>query len=235
MKRLLPRIITASTLCLMLILIMATSAMAQIFQDHDPSQPPPIRFSIKNKQLQDVLHLQNQNQILKQLILHEQAVNNIVTSSLSLGIQKPNIPAPDSQSCRAIPANIPCAQAYKDMYDGFSVERVTAATAAQTGPVLPPAASLLDNSDIPSLDAGSLPDIPAELFSNADLYWTDITCLGSQCSAVITPDPGNRKARYRVIPGEKLPDGSIIQSISASGVRLERNKKIISLDPAPNS
>lgn len=223
-----------STLCLIAMIGMTSSAMAQFFgSDDEPVAPPSLSFSTKNKQLQDVLQLQYQIQVLKKLIEHEKAVNDIVKSSVTLGIQNPNIPTPDEKTCREIPANIPCAQAYHDLYDGFSV---TAAKAEPLTPIntLPPAASILDSSDIPFLDAATLPDLPAELFSGNTLYWTDITCLTENCSAVITPDPNNRLARYRVMAGEKLPDGSIIQSISASGVRLEQGKKTIHLEPAPS-
>lgn len=227
-------IFSCMAFCLIGTFLSAPAAAQAFGATATPVQPPSLAFSTKNKQLQDVLHLQRQIQLLKQLIDHEKAVNEIVRSSVNLGISDPNIPTPQRSLCTELPANIPCAQAYHNLYEGFSVDRAKAEIAAPT-PALPPAASILDNSDIPSLDAATLPDLPVSVFDGSMLYWTDITCLGDTCSAVITTDPANFRARYRVVPGETLPDGSVIQSISAGGVRIGRGSKTIQLEPAPNA
>lgn len=227
------RLIPASVLlCIaMICLSWPSSAMAQAFGRTAPVEPPPLTFSLRNKQLQDILRLQYQIQLLKQMIDHEKAVNEIVKTSISLGIQEPNIPAPNQKLCSDIPANIPCAQAYDSLYAGYSAKRVkTVATPIHVAPSL---SAILDNSDIPFLDAATLPELPANAFDTSTLFWTDITCLGGACSAVITPDPDNPRARYRVTQGEILPDGAVINHISAAGVKLLRNGRDIALKPAP--
>lgn len=233
MKRFLAHFTLAIMLCIGTVFFAVPSAYAQF---GDPAQPmavapPPLTFGTQNPQLKNILQLQYQLQVLKQLIDHEKAVNEIVKSSVSLGIKNPTFPSPNKNLCNEVPANIPCAKAYENLYEGFSVERQKALVPIDT---VPAAEAILGNSDIPFLDAATLPDLPADAFAGGTLYWTDITCLGSTCSAVISPDPKNYRARYRVIAGETLPDGSVIQSISASGVRIERGNKTIHLDPAPN-
>lgn len=207
-------------------------ATAQIF---DNEQVATISFGTENPQLRDTLQLQYQMQMLRQLIDHEKAVNAMVKSAVELGLRDPAIPSPNRSLCTSVPANIPCAQSYKTMYEGYKAERPKM---LQPINVAPPAPSLMEGTQIPSMDAAALPDLPAEQMgfdSGKTLYWTDITCMGSRCSAVITPEPANARSRYRVVAGETLPDGSVIKAISALGVTIERNKKDVLLDPAPQA
>lgn len=225
------------TRCLFLLMLCAVlglgpAAHAQIFGD-EPSQA--LDFGGQNPQVKDLIRLQYQLQVLQKLIEHERVVNNMVKSSLDLGVAKPAIAAPDEELCQKVPANIPCAQSYDDIYDGYSVKPKEIAAAK---PVAPPLPSLVADSGIPALEAAALPDQidDHDLLPQGDtIYWTDITCMGTQCSAVITPDPANQKARYRVSLGETLPDGSIVSAISVNGVSIQRNKKTVALDPAPKA
>lgn len=223
---------------LMLALAAALPASAQIFSTSPASSgtvQPQAVFGTGNQRLQEILQLQHQMQLLKQLIAHEKSVNEMVKVATALDLVNPVIPAPDRNICEQLPANISCAKSHDNLYQGFSVERKQI---LQPITVAPPAPSLVAQSSVPSLEAAALPDLPADqsgFDSGKPFYWTDITCLGRICSAVITPDPANRHARYRVIAGEVLPDGSMVKAISAAGVTLERNKKDIHLDPAPNA
>jgi hypothetical protein len=83
--------------------------------------------------------------------------------------------------------------------------------------------------------SNDLPPLPGSGLTagGGPLYWTNVTCLQTDCSAVITPDPNDPRARYRVTTGEKLADGAVVSRISAEGVTLENNSKSVLLDPAP--
>ena len=208
-------------------------ARAQVFGDN-AAAGSTISFGDKNLQVKDLIKLQYQLQVLKSLIDHETAVSKIVDSSIGLGLMDPAIPVPDETLCKQVPANIPCAQAYNGLYEGYSVERKEAEVAVAAAP---PAPSLVAGSDIPSVEAAALPGAAdASLLGAGDtIFWTDITCLSGTCTAVITPNPGDPKARYRVSSGEKLPDGSVIKTISAAGVSITRHDKTVQLDPAPKA
>lgn len=208
-------------------------SQAQIFAPAPEQTTTVARFGFGdgNAALKTVLELQYQMQLLKRLIEHEQAVNNIVESALAIGMTQPAISTPDYTVCAQVPANLPCGHAYNDLYDGFSGLDNNPMLAAISN--APP---ILQNSDVPSLAAQALPEdfsTQTALVSFDTLFWTDITCMAMQCSAVISPDPNNPKARYRVVNGESLPDGSTIEAISATGVTLRRDGEKILLEPAP--
>ncbi|MDB5477670.1 MAG: hypothetical protein JWM96_165 [Alphaproteobacteria bacterium] len=213
----------------LLLAFYSASVRAQAFGES--AVPATIQFGTENPSLKSLLQLQYEIQLLKKLIEHETSVNQIVDSSIQIGMTSPVIPAPDRELCAQVPANIPCAQAFNDLYENFST---SAESAPSTGSSLPPAALLAD-SGIPTLDAGALPELNAVALDSSRLYWTDITCLAQKCSAVISPDVTDPNARYRIIPGETLPDGSTIQAISATGVVIQRDKQVIHLEPAPQA
>jgi hypothetical protein len=200
-------------------------AQAQFSSAADPTVAP-LEFGKKNVQLKTILALQNQLQILHRLIDHENAVNHMIDAAVSVGISNPAIQAPDKELCAEVPANIPCAQSYASLYSDFSVEKKPAY-------VPPPVVAIAAvDQEKPQkhekLKAKPEPEAPA-----VPVYWSDITCLGSKCSAVISDNPMDPKASYRISPGETLPDGSVISAISAAGVSIMRNKKLVQLDPAP--
>lgn len=223
-------------LCLAFILsltVASTCAQAQVFSEGDSKDTPTpqvIDFGTKNPELTVILNLQDQMQLLKRLIEHETAVNAMVTAAVGIGLNDPIIPSPDLGICTSLPANIPCAQAYKDLYENYSVAK---ASMGKTPVPMPAPSSTIKEDKTASGDTQELPPAPeAEV---AALYWTDITCLGMKCSAVISNDPSNAATRYRVSQGETLPDGSVIDSISAAGVTIKHKNKVIHVDPAPNA
>lgn len=214
---------------ILLLLPLAAHAQFSSEADLEAEETTGPQFGDKNIQLKKLLELQNQMQLLRSLIAHETSVFEMVKASIDIGVADPYIPAPDKKLCNSVPANIPCAQSYESLYDGYSV------AVKKAGPVVPPAPSILADSDIPALNARDLKALPEPTLAAAQIFWTDITCLGARCSAVISPDPADPNARYRIIAGEKLPDGSIVKAISAAGVTIERDKKSISLEPAPQA
>lgn len=224
-------------LCLIALLAMPASlSWAQFSSGNTPSSEPVapvvssvshIGFGQNNPQVKRLLELQDQNQLLKKLIERETSVNQMIEAAIGVGISSPFVPAPDKNLCQAVPANIPCAQAYTSLYENYSTSPKPVQVA------MPAANSIMEDTDIPALNARDLSALPEPVLATAEIFWTDITCLGMKCSAVISPDPADPKARYRIVTGEKLPDGSIVQAISATGVTIKRDNKAIALDPAP--
>ncbi len=218
--------------CAVALALSPHTADAQFFDDAAPAPAPTFVFIVKNHELKNILELQNQMQLLRRVIEHETAVNQMVETSINIGLNDPQIPSPSMEVCKSLPANIPCAQSYEDLYQNYSVAKV------ETKPLIPPAASMVSNSDIPSLPAGALSELPGgEPAAVADTgpktYWMDISCLGKKCSAIVSPDPKKADMLYRVYVGEKLTDGSLVKAISAAGVTVEQNSKEIKLEPAP--
>jgi hypothetical protein len=190
---------------------------------------PALQFGKVNAQLKNTLALQAQLQALRSLIDHEKAVNEMVSAAVAIGITDPVIPSPNRDICLSVPANIPCAQAYAALYDHYSVVK------EKPQPVFAPVIAKMDKV-IDKIVAKVKPQKPVEpemVF--AALYWTNITCLNGNCSAVVSGDPKDPKASYRITAGEKLPDGSVINGISAAGVTIMRNKKVVTIDPAPKA
>jgi hypothetical protein len=200
---------------------------AQFFDD--APEPPAFVFVEKNQVLKNILDLQNQMQLLKRVIQHETAVNQMVEASVSIGLNDPQIPAPNMEVCKSLPANIPCAQAYEEMYQDFSV--------AKAAPAMPVASTQVSNADIPALPADALSEIPgiaeAPAATAAGIFWMDISCMSKKCSALVSADPKNPDALYRVYVGDKLEDGSTVKAISISGVTIDEKGKEVKLEPAP--
>lgn len=219
----------SSLLCAALIgLAPAVPAQAQAFGDS--SAFAPAKFGEKNEHLKTLLALQYQMQVLKRMIEREKSVNAMIDSAIAVGVTDPQVPKPDRALCEQIPANIACAQAYKGMYPNYSVEPVISAM-----PTLPPPASgIASLGTVPSINANDLNPLPGPQ-PGPGLYWVSVTCLQQECSAVLTPDPADPRARYRVTTGEKLPDGTVVSDISANGVTLDSGSKVTHLDPAPKA
>lgn len=191
----------------------------------------PAKFGENNSQLKAILDLQYQLQLLKRMIEREKSVSSMVSSALEIGVTNPYIPAPDRTLCLQVPANIACALAYKGMYPDYSVE-------TQTPPAAPPTAASNDMVGIPAMASKELPPLPLsdlKIPEHGTLYWSAVTCMHLTCSAVITPTPGDPRARYQVLIGDKLADGAVVSEISAAGVTLQHHDKPVMLEPAPKA
>lgn len=177
----------------------------------------PSSFGSGNAQLQDVLELQHQIQLLKRLVDRETAVNNVASAGRDIGMKKPLLSKPERELCASVPANIPCAQAYADIYPDFDVKPVAELQA------LPP----VKKAEAPKIKKAEV-SVPA----TPSLYWLDITCLEESCSALVASNPNDAKTRKRVRAGDVV-EGNTIRAISASGIMLERNGKAARVLPAP--
>lgn len=208
----------------------ATPARAEFFGASDaPAPPAPVvllPFGDDNPSLWATLEIQRQIQILKRLLAREQAVNEMTQAALSIGVFDPYIAPPDLGLCQQVPANIPCSNAYADLYPGFKPDPLPVAPPGLSADAL--AGELRGDGLMPL----SLADAPDGLLAS-NLYWTSVTCFQSTCSAIVTADPDNARARYHIRPGDQLPDGTTVSVISATGVTLSAGDDVIALKPAP--
>ncbi|HEY1096801.1 MAG TPA: hypothetical protein VGF14_06125 [Alphaproteobacteria bacterium] len=180
----------------------------------------PAGSDSKNAYLDTYLALQQQISILNKLLEREVSVSDMVRNYKQMGVVY-DPPKPGLSMCRSVPQNLSCALAYPKIYASF----------------LPPA-PVPSAPIIPAVVLSDLPQPVTELSPETalkQLLWTDITCMGDICRAVITPDAENSGARYAIKVGDILPRGGVVESISAAGVFVSSGNKIISLDPAPLS
>lgn len=196
-----------------LLLVLISFGLCTTAQAQQEAAP----FVTDNQQLHDVLELQHQITLMKRLIERERLVNTMAEAGKKIGLAQPALSKPDRTLCAQLPANIPCAQAYDDLYDGFDVTPLPEMAAA------PVAIDKPHHSAKKIITAA--PALPT-------LYWLDIACLAQNCSALVSPDPADKKAQYRVHVGDTLPEGTV-ESISVSGVTLNKNGKIARIAPAP--
>jgi len=214
------RFLSLFFLCLAATVLLPGAARAQIFGGEAAKETT---FGSGNPGLEATLKLQHQINMIKRLIERERAVSNMLDSAIALGISDPYVPPASYVICRQLPANILCAQQHPGLYENYSVDRIAPLLPVAT--VAPPS--------IPMNDA-SLPQDIAQMQTDAEtLYWMDITCLREKCSAVVTPNPSDSNARYRITVGDTLPGGARVDGISAQGVTLKRGSQQIHVDPAP--
>lgn len=192
------------------------------------------KFGENNPHLKKLMTLQYQMQLLRRMIEREKSVNEMVKSAVEIGVTEPFIPSPERNLCEQVPANLPCSKAYKELYPDFMKEAETRVADALPTTELPGNKS---GQILQPLDAEAMKNLPGAVVDltsdTAMLFWTSVTCMNEKCSAVVTPDPSNPRLRYRIVSGETLPDGTIVEKISANGVTLAQDKKSIVLAPAP--
>ena len=173
-----------------------------------------------NPYLSTYLALQKQIAVLTKLLERENAVTDMVQSYKSIGIgYEP--PKPTLSVCKQIPKNLACAVAYPSRYADFLPPPMPL-------PAVPVEPVDMSENELPQPAQEISPDIGLK-----DLVWTDITCLGQVCRAVITPDINDQGARYAVKVGDELPPGGVVESISTQGVFVSKGDHIVTLEPAP--
>jgi hypothetical protein len=178
---------------------------------------PTNSFAQGNQNLEDILSLQHQIQLISRLVERERVVNDMASGGKAIGLNEPQLSRPDRNLCAQIPANILCAQAYGDLYEGFDVTPVAN--------VAPPVQQIIEQAETPAIAEEIVQIEP-------DLYWLDITCLDNACSALLARDPNDRNSLARVRVGDQY-EGAQISAISTGGVILMRNGRTIRAVPAP--
>jgi hypothetical protein len=176
--------------------------------------------------LDKTLQLQQQIQLLKSLIERESAVNQMAEAALKINLNDPVLPAPARPICAELPANIPCAQAYPELYPDFDVASVTPVRYA------PPVIESAVRTAKPSKTEKAAP-IETQ---PPPFVWLDIRCLKQKCTALIAEDINNSKTFQRVNEGQTIGEMKIT-AISASGITVKypdrSGDRSIRLNPAP--
>jgi hypothetical protein len=183
-------------------------------------QQPQKNQVAHNPYLDTYLKLQQQIALLNRFVERERSITDMTQNYKRIGLDfKP--PKPELTLCRQLPDNLSCALAYPEKYADF---------------LPPPASPSLASLSFEPVTVSDIPQSISELSADFDidhLLWTDITCLQAQCRAVITPNIENKGARYAIKVGDMLPQGGVVESITAQGVFISRGSKLITVNPAP--
>lgn len=159
-----------------------------------------------------VLQLQDQIEILKKLSERQDALGKLRESYGSLGIPF-TAPPPTRSVCEKIPPSLVCVQAYPDLLKVAIPESDLEETPLVA---TPPVASVKR-------------PVPVDI--GPEYRWTDVTCAGGACRAVLV-EADNPRARRTVSEGEVLPGGAVVSRIAFEGVRVNAGGEDQALAPA---
>ncbi|MAS88087.1 MAG: hypothetical protein CMH30_08965 [Micavibrio sp.] len=211
-------------------------------------------YKIQNKYLADKITLQYQIALIENLITWQKQVSEIQKAYTSIGVNY-TTPQPPRGLCEQVPANVPCFNAYPEVYPGtedvleqrlkeLDEQKAQKASAVDEVAALQNALrpNLNSNETAQSaLDAviekaakgdmsSSLKKKPVAVTSNYE--WIEIFCLSGICEAVLGSKE-NGDFRRTVKVDETLPDGSRVTKVQPGRMEVTKAGEIIRLDPAP--
>lgn len=190
---------------------------------------PTIQFERDNKYMATLLSLQNQNALLEKMISRQKELNKMAENLSELNM--PFVPpAPEQSICKQLPGNDLCAEFYPSLYKDYNVATAMPDFIPLPLPVLPNIEDIAVVKGIGELDIETLKSLEF-----ADFMWTEINCLNMACKATVVPDISKNRARYTIRIGDRLPNGLVVEKISAEGVVTSRGEKPVILEPAPSS
>ena len=213
------------------------------FKDNSfkPSETPNI--GLRNNYLEDVIKLQYQISLLKQLLDRQKKIQQVADSYRNLGVTFES-PPPPFELCRLVPVNIPCFEAYPYLYPRLREleEREKAKRQAQAIAFKEAAKAQQQKPKSDSLPVKKVqkktektatkPKPPKKKEITTDYKWADIFCIIDECKAIIIEgDDGN--SRQTILEGDELLDGSKVLSITSSFVKVVKEGKNLILEPAP--
>lgn len=184
----------------------------------DISPFPELVFGEDNPYFSNIVTVQYQNSLLRSLIERQRKNQAIKESMDNLGLGFVEDPPPRG-ACEDLPFNFLCQRFYPDLYvtQQFILPTVV-------------------EDPLPSTKVQKKAPQPTNRKSKKPRYeWTDITCVGGQCRAVLI-EPPHYEIRRTVEEGKELDDGWFVEAITAKGVTIEKaggEKK--SIDPAPSA
>jgi hypothetical protein len=192
--------------------------------------------TIENEFLSDTMKLNYQISLLEKLVARQGEIDKIADSYSALGI--PFTPPPPPRGiCAQLPANAPCLASYPDLYGdlvgkrkAYYAELEAKAKANQPG-------RRAGESDAQAIarakkEAAEKAAREAAAERKTRYRWTELTCLSGQCHAVLVKS-AHTDTRYTVRTGTRLPDGTLIQSVSPQGIQVSIAGDIIHVRPAP--
>lgn len=205
---------------------------------------------IDNPYLADAIKLNYQITLLEKMTARQAELVKIKVAFDALGIPFEE-PAPSYTLCTQLPPNTPCLRHYPQLYTELirSRERhyaeLMAQRAVETGVMLD--ISNMDMSKLSEIDPAILERsrkeeaarkkreeeerlaILAEERRNR-YQWSEVTCLDKRCSGVVTGDYGFRAT---VREGTRLPDNTLVSSVSRTGIDVVIDGEKIALRPLP--
>ncbi len=176
---------------------------------------------LNNSYLKDTLILQHQIGLLERLIERQTVISKMESAYAQIGLPFRS-PPPPREICDQLPPSIPC----------------TRSNTPLSGAALPDIS--IDMKDLMPKETPSektptapskKPPILAQTQEAAPYNWTDISCAGTNCKAVLVKTDDSA-SRITVSTGDVLPDKSIVSKISFEGVTLSVNGKTILLEAA---
>lgn len=176
--------------------------------------PTPV---LKNAYLNDILSLQDQINLIEKLSEREKILSDLGQTYHDLGIAF-TPPPPPREICEKIPPSVVCVQAYPDLFKiAMPIEEPAQAPPIAEEPNVPP---VIQENPAP---------VPED--TGPTYRWTDVTCAGGACRAVLVNE-SNGRTRRTVSEGDALDGGAIVAKISFEGVRISRNGAESLLMPA---
>lgn len=177
--------------------------------DLEKATPTPAEAlgKIRNPEMRSVLELQNQITMLNALTAWQEQVNKLRSVYAKVGMSFEQ-PAPPLALCEQVPPNSLCGDAYPEMAPEddsalFIPEPVK--SAAMDAPKA--------KAKTKSASASAAPPKP-----EAEYEWESVQCRGSDCTAILQEIATG--SRFRMLQGETVREGIMVQSISPDGVTL---------------
>lgn len=195
--------------------------------------------TIPNNYLSDSMKLNYQISLLEKMVERQSALDKVGDSFDKLGVDF-DAPPPPRGICAQLPANAPCLKAYPDLYGelvssrkAYYEELNAKATGALSGTNM--GASDQENAEAKAAREkaeAERKEREAKKERQERYRWSNVSCVIGQCHGVIVSgkDDGFRAT---VRKGMRLPDNTLVQDISATGIRVSIDGDSIALRPAP--
>lgn len=183
---------------------------------------------LNNPYLKDTLILQHQIGLLERLIERQTVISKMESAYAQIGLPF-HSPPPPKEICDQLPPSIPCTRGNANL-SGASLTDIS----IDMKDLLPKETPTGKTPPTTTTKAATTREKSSALAQEqepAPYNWTDISCAGTNCKAVLvkTDDPASR---ITVSTGDVLPDKSIVSTISFEGVTLSVNGKKILLEAA---
>lgn len=192
--------------------------------------------TIENLYLSDTIKLNYQISLLEKLVARQAQVQKISDSYSALGLTFNEPPLPRG-ICAQLPANAPCLQSYPDLYSDLVTDRKAYYAAIEAkkhanDPSRKPGESDKEAQARAKKEAAEKAAKAAAAERKDRYRWTELTCLSGQCYGVLIKTAHNNY-RVTVRKGSRLADGTIVQDVSADGIRVAIEGDSIAVRPAP--
>jgi hypothetical protein len=190
--------------------------------------------TIENPFLSDLVKLNYQIGLLDKMVSRQAVIDQIGEVYEKMGVAYKQ-PLPALGVCKQLPPNAVCIKAYPDLYASYAQERRAYYEALE-------GQKNIDEGGVPQESAqekaarlameDAIRREREEKASRKTRYqWTDITCRAGTCRGVLI-SPAVNGYRVTIRQGERLPDGTLIESISANGVSINIGGDKIAVRPA---